>query len=42
MFCLNSFAKKNATFEKSDFFYDGKNVKKLGFFMKVFTPKKKN
>lgn len=42
MFCFNPFAKKNATSEKSDFFYGGKNVKKLGFFMKEFAVKKKN
>lgn len=42
MFCFNPFAKKNGTFEKSDFFLDEKNVKKLGFFMKEFAVKKKN
>lgn len=42
MFCFNSFAKKNATFEKSDFFLDGKNGKKLRFFMIEFAAKEKN
>ena len=42
MFCFNPNAKKNGTFEKSDFFLDGKNVKKLGFFMKEFTVEEKN
>ena len=42
MFCFNPFAKKNATLEKLDFFYEGKNSKKLGFFMKEFAVKKKN
>ena len=41
MFCFNPFAKKNATFEKSDFFFGGKNVKKLRFFMIEFAVEKK-
>ena len=40
MFYFNSFSKKKATFEKSDFFYDGKNVKKLRYIMKEFASKK--
>ena len=42
MFCFNPNAKKNGTFKKSDFFLDGKNSKKLRYFMKEFTAKKKN
>ena len=40
MFCFNPFAKKNATFEKTDFFFGGKNVKKLRYIMKEFGVKK--
>ena len=41
MFCFNKLTKKNGTFEKSDFFFDGKNVQKLRYFNTEFAAKKK-